>query len=95
MLINALWADQISTKNSIWMSPFQLVYGVDVVFPISLGFPMWNLLQESKVETNDLQRRINQTIHLQQYTEAVYNKTQLVQANIKNIYDRTMKEDDF
>ena len=33
----ALWADRISTKRDICMSPFQLVYGADVTFPASLG----------------------------------------------------------
>ena len=33
----ALWEDMIYTKKSIGTSHFQLVYGIDVVFPISLG----------------------------------------------------------
>lgn len=33
----ALWADRISTKKSNGTSPFQLVYGTNVVFPASLG----------------------------------------------------------
>jgi len=28
----ALWANKISTKKSIGMSHFQLIYGIDVVF---------------------------------------------------------------
>ena len=31
-LVNALWADKLTTKNSIGTSPYQLVYGMDVVF---------------------------------------------------------------
>ena len=42
----ALWADKISTKRAIGMSPFQLVYGAEVVFPTSLGVPVMKLLQE-------------------------------------------------
>eukprot|EP00253_Pinus_taeda_P030600 PITA_30600 len=30
----ALWADRVTNKKSIGNSPFKLVYGVDVVFPI-------------------------------------------------------------
>ena len=33
----ALWEDKISTKISIGTSHFQLVYGTNVVFPVSLG----------------------------------------------------------
>ena len=42
----ALWDDKINTKRAIGMSPFQLVNGVEVVFPTSLGVPVIRLLQE-------------------------------------------------
>ena len=45
-LINALWDDRLTTKKSIGMSPYQLVYGMDVVFPSSLGVPVMKLIQE-------------------------------------------------
>jgi hypothetical protein len=34
-------------------------------------------------------------IHLTQSIEEVYNKTQVIQENIKKIFDRRTKEDDF
>ena len=40
----ALWDDRISTKREIGMSPFQLVYGDEVVFPTSLGVPVMRLM---------------------------------------------------
>jgi hypothetical protein len=40
----AMWADRISTKRSLGTSPFQLVYGIDVVFPTQLGLPTLKLL---------------------------------------------------
>ena len=60
------------------MSTFRIVYVFHVVFPVSLEIPMLKLLQESQMETNDLQKRINETIKLQQSKKVVYNKTQLV-----------------
>eukprot|EP00253_Pinus_taeda_P002932 PITA_02932 len=63
-LTNALWADRLSTKRSIGMSPYELVYGMEARFPSSLGIPAIKLLQEIQAEPNDIQRRINQTIHL-------------------------------
>ena len=45
-LVHALWADILKTNKSIGMSPYQLVYGVDVVFPTSLRVPVMKLLQE-------------------------------------------------
>ena len=76
------------------MSPYQLVYGMDVVFPTSLGVPVMKLLQEVHVEPNDIQRRINQTIQLQQSREEVYNENHVSQENIKKIYDIRTKADD-
>ena len=53
------------------------------------------LLQEVQVEENDMQRRINQTIHLQQTREEVYERTQLVQENMKNLFDKRTKANNF
>jgi hypothetical protein len=39
--------------------------------------------------------RINQTIQLKQSREEVYNQTQVIEENIKKIYDRRTKADDF
>ena len=77
------------------MSPYQLVYGMDAVFPTSLGVPVMNLLQEVQVEENDMQRRINQTIHLQQNREEVYERTQLFQENVKKLFDKRTKAKNF
>jgi hypothetical protein len=61
-LVHMLWADRLSTKRSIGMSPYQLVYGTEAVFHFSLGVPVMKLLQEVQAEPNDTQRRINQMI---------------------------------
>ena len=73
-LVHALWPDRLTLKKSIGMSPFQLVYGTDEIFPTSLGVPVMKLIQELQTEYNDMIRRINQTIHLQQTRDEVYNK---------------------
>jgi len=94
-LVNALWADRVSQKNSIGMSPFELVYGIDTVFPTSLAVPMVKLLQEAGSEEDPMQRRINQMIHLQQTREEVFQNTFKLQERIKKIYDRKAKSDKF
>eukprot|EP00253_Pinus_taeda_P012779 PITA_12779 len=53
-LVNALWADRVSQKKSIGMSPFELVYGVDTVFPTSLAAPVVKILQEAGSEDNHM-----------------------------------------
>ena len=63
-LKHALWADRISIKRAIGMSPFQLVYGTEVIFPVSLGLPVMKLLQEHDEEPNRMQRRTNKIIEL-------------------------------
>eukprot|EP00253_Pinus_taeda_P024019 PITA_24019 len=94
-LINALWADRVSQKKSIGMSPFELVYGTDTVFPTSLAVPVVKLLQEAGSEEDPMQRRINQMIHLQQTREEVFQNTFKLQECIKKIYDQKAKADTF
>lgn len=74
-LVNALWADRVSQKKSIGTSLFELVYGVDTVFPTSLAAPVVKLLQEAGSEDDPMQRRLNQMVHLQQTREEVFKNT--------------------
>lgn len=94
-LVNALWADRLTTKRSIGTSPYELVYGMEARFPSSLGIPVIKLLQEIQVEPNNIQRRINQTIHLQQTREEVYQRTQVLQEKLKRVFDKRTKAGDF
>jgi hypothetical protein len=94
-LVFALWVDRLTTKRSIGMSPYQLVYGTEAVFPTYLGVVVMKFLQDVQADLNDSQRRINQMIHLQQSREDVFNKTQIIQESIKNIFDKRTNEDDF
>ena len=94
-LTNALWADRLTTKKSIGTSPYELVYGIEARFPSSLGIPVMKLLQEAQVEPNDIQRRINQTIHLQQTREEVYQRSQVLQEKLKKMFDKRTKLEDF
>jgi transposase InsO family protein len=34
----SLWADRVTTKRSLGVSPFQIVYGVEAIFPTHLSF---------------------------------------------------------
>ena len=52
-------------------------------------------IQELKTEYNDMIRRINQTIHLQQTREKVYNKALQKQDIIKKLFDRRTKAKNF
>jgi hypothetical protein len=41
-----LWANRISTKREIGMSPFHMVYGTNVILPINLSLPVMIILQD-------------------------------------------------
>ena len=74
MLKYALWADRITIKKAIGTSPFQLVYGTNVVFPVQIGIPAMKFFQDSQDEPSDIQRRIYALIELQQKCETVREK---------------------
>lgn len=94
-MINALWEDWVSSNKSHGLSPFQIVYGVDIVFPTSLAVLVIKLLQEVGSEENNIQFQINQMIHLEQTQEEVFHNTSKLHERIKRIYDWKAKEDDF
>ena len=78
------------------MSPFQLVYGDEVVFPASLVFLIMKLLQEKEDEPNHMKRRINQIIELNELRDKAYNEVQIThQENMKNTFDRKVQEEQF
>ena len=94
-LVHALWANRLTVKKSIGMSPYQLVYGTDAIFPTSLGVPVMKLIQEVQSEDDDMTRRIHQTIHLQKTREEVYIRAQQLQENIKKLFEKRTKESYF
>jgi len=71
-----LWENIIGTKKYIGMSPFQLVYGIDVILPINLTLPTMKLWQDANEEPNDITRSINQIIEVQQNKIEVDDKLQ-------------------
>jgi len=77
------------------MSPYELLYGMEARFPSFLGIPVIKLLQKIQAEPNDIQRWINQTIHLQQTREKVYHRVQILQEKLKKMFDKRTKAEDF
>jgi hypothetical protein len=72
----ALWADRIMTKRSLGVSPFQIVYGVKAFFPNQLAFPMEKFVQDYQGEPDDMVRRIQQLVEVQQSREHLLDKSQ-------------------
>jgi transposase InsO family protein len=44
----SLWVDRVTTKRSLGLSPFQLVYGTEAVFPPHLALPVENYFKTAK-----------------------------------------------
>lgn len=77
------WADRVTTKKSIYTSPFKLVYSVDAIFLAQLAYPVEKFLQEADSEPNDLIRRIDNLVEMQQNREQLVDKVVLHQSKIK------------
>jgi len=91
----ALWADRVTIKKSIGTSPFQLVYGIDVVFPVQLVTPVIKFMQEIKEEPDDIRRRMFQIIQLQWEREAIKNTPERHKRRMKESFDKKFKREMF
>jgi hypothetical protein len=85
----------VTTKKSLGISPFQLVYGIEVVFPTQLALPVANFLQDFEGEPNHVIRRIHQMVEVQQIREQVMNRAYNHQQKIKQAFDRKSKKKEF
>ena len=58
-LPNALWADRVTRKSMIGVSPYTLFYGKEAILPPNIMFPLSILAQESRGSDDEvLQIRI-------------------------------------
>ena len=62
----SLWANRITSKRATGKSPYELVYGREAVFPIQLALPVARFMQEIQEEPDDMTRRINQLVELEE-----------------------------
>jgi hypothetical protein len=90
-----LWANIVTTKRSLGISPFQLVYGVEAIFPSQLGLPMAKFFQDYQGEPNDMIRRIHQLVEVQQAREKLLDKEHDHQQKIKHAFDNKVTKEDF
>ena len=91
----ALTADRMTIKRSTGNSPFKLVYGTDVVFPIQLILPVAKFLQIEQNEEEEMAKRITHFAELQQIREQLVEKAAAHQKKIKDAFDRKTKSDNF
>jgi hypothetical protein len=79
----ALWVDRVTTKRSLGVSPFHIVYGVEAIFPTHLSLLVENFLQDYQGEHDDMVRRIQQLVEVKQAREQLLDKDQYHQQKIK------------
>ena len=84
----ALWDDKITTKRSLGVSPFQLVYGTEAIFPTQLALPVEKFLQDYQGEPDDMVRRIQQLVEVQQAREQLLDKAYDHRQKIKQAFDK-------
>jgi hypothetical protein len=66
MLYLELWAQRMSIKTVIGFSPFQLVYGLEAVFPIECQIPSLKLVVQLLPDTSSLEEHL---LYLEQLNE--------------------------
>jgi hypothetical protein len=54
----SLWDDRVTSKRSLGLSPFKLVYEVEAIFPSHLSFPVEKFFQDYQGEPDHMIRRI-------------------------------------
>eukprot|EP00253_Pinus_taeda_P018987 PITA_18987 len=91
----ALWADRVTTKKSTGNSPFKLVYGTEVVFPIQLTLPVARFLLEAQNQEEDTNKRITDLAEVHQIREQLVEKSMAHQKKIKEAFDRRKKTNNF
>jgi hypothetical protein len=90
MLYSTLWAYRTSIKTATGFSPFQLVYGMEAVFPIECQIPSLKLAVELLPNTTALEEHL---VYLEQLDEQCRDAALANEAHkhhIKCQYDRSV-----
>jgi hypothetical protein len=85
----------VTTKKSLGTSPFQLVYGMEAVFPTQLTLPIEKFFQDHEGELDHMIRRIHQVVEMQQVREKVMDIAHSHQQRIKQAFDRKVRKEEF
>ena len=92
MLKYVVWADRCSVKRSSGMTPFELVYGREVILPLHLITLVQKILQRNNEEPNNMTRIINRIIQIHQKREQLDESTQQYHEKMTSLFDKRAKE---
>ena len=88
-LPNALWADRVTPKNSLGVSPYTLVYGKDVILPPNILLPSSKLAQDSRGTDNEvLQIQIHNLLKLEESRSKAKERFKHEQETVKRWFDK-------
>jgi hypothetical protein len=82
MLFSALWAYQTFVKSTTRFTPFQLVYGIEVVLSIESEIPSLKLVIEILPNTSAEEERL---LYLMQLDETHCDATLVIEAQKKHV----------
>eukprot|EP00253_Pinus_taeda_P024634 PITA_24634 len=91
MLYSALWAYRTSVKTATGFTPFQLVYGMESIFPIECEIPSLKLVVELLPETSSLKERLLHLEHLDEQHRDVATMNEAHKKRVKMQYDKSVR----
>jgi hypothetical protein len=91
----SLWADRVTVKISSGISPFQLVYGAEAVFPSQLALLVAKFFQDYQGESDHMIRRIQQLVEVKQTQEQLVDNAYDHQLKIKKAFNKKVNKKDF
>ena len=91
MLYLALWAYQTFVKTATGFTPFQLVYGLESIFPIECEIPSLKLAIELLPETSRLEERLLHLEHLDEQRRDAATVNEAHKKRVKTQYDKAVR----
>jgi hypothetical protein len=87
----ALWADKITKKSATEKSPSELVYGLDVTFPVHLNIPLYQFVHKYTLDEDFQHYRIDQLIDIDENRRKSLDHRIRNKLKVKNIFDNYSK----
>lgn len=91
MLYLALWAYRTSVKTATGFTPFQLVYGMESIFPIECKIPSLKLVVELLPETSSLKECLLHLEHLDEQRRDAATMNEAHKKRVKTQYDKAVR----
>jgi transposase InsO family protein len=92
ILTYALWEDRTTIKVSTGCTPFQFVYGQEVIFPTELELSsLWLMLQIKELNSSNVPQRINALLALEEHNMFSLENIKRQQQIVKKYFNKSTK----